>query len=96
MSHSLKSVQATRVDLQKAMNHYSESRHLGKKEMCPAGAKYLNVDEFGRPLGNNKEAFLEYKDAACSHLYTTTRKIMNENLTRPVINIPYSFSNNSR
>lgn len=83
---SMKSVITTRVDPMQAMRLYADSRIIGSTMMCPAGAPYLNFDEYFRPMGGAGKRNLKLDDASCSSLvYSVKQKLGHENTERPIL-----------
>src|ERR1700743_2271666 len=82
---SMKSVITTRVNPSQAERLYADSRIIGSNMMCPAGAPYLNFDEYLRPVGSGKRG-LNLNDASCSSLvYSVKQKLGHENTERPIL-----------
>lgn len=84
---SLKSVQQSRVGIDRALSLSAAARNLGESAMCSAGAPFLRNDEFGRPAGQN--TLPVDLDAACGQLsdYPVSAHINRENLERPYLTI---------
>lgn len=83
---SMKSVITTRVDPMQATRLYADSRIIGSTSMCPAGAPYINFDEYYRPVGGSSRRSLKLDDASCSSLvYSVKQKLGHENTERPIL-----------
>jgi hypothetical protein len=82
----MKSVITTRVNPSQAERMYADSRIIGNTMMCPAGAPYLNFDEYFRPMGGAGKRNLKLDDASCSSLvYSVKQKLGHENTERPIL-----------
>ena len=84
---TLKSVQQSRVGIDRALSLGSAARSLGEPLMCPAGAHSLRNDEFGRPAGQN--TLPVHLDASCGQMsdFDVHGHIQRENLERPYLTI---------
>ena len=82
--NSLKSVTNTRVDVGQAQQLYSLTRALGDPRLCPATARKVDVDEFGRPLGGSGYRLYATNDSACSGFARPMQqRLRHENAERP-------------
>ena len=84
---SLKSVQQSRVGIDRALSLGAAARNLGESAMCSAGAPFLRNDEFNRPAGQN--TLPVHLDASCGQLSDNPvfAHINRENLERPYLSI---------
>lgn len=84
---TLKSVQATRVDVSRAQSLGAAARNLGEPLMCSAGSHALSFDEYGRPAGQN--TLTVHLDASCGQLsqFGVAEHINRESLERPYLSI---------
>lgn len=84
---TLKSVQATRVDVSRAQSLGAAARNLGEPLMCSTAAHELSFDEFGRPA--NQNTLPVHLDASCGQLsqFGVSEHINRESLERPYLPI---------